>query len=103
MSWLKKRLLRKKVQADAETLAQAVEELKKMADILATQVPSLEEKVKHLDNKVLDSLTKLRAKELSLEQTTKADEDYKSQNTQLTKKPESKYSPLVSFESYVLI
>jgi hypothetical protein len=45
-----------------------------------TQVPTLEEKVKHLDNKVLDGLIELHAKELSLEQITIANEDYKSQN-----------------------
>jgi peptidoglycan hydrolase CwlO-like protein len=55
---------REKAQADVETLARAVEELKKIADSLTTHVPSLEEKVKHLDNKVLDSLTELLAKEL---------------------------------------
>jgi cell shape-determining protein MreC len=37
-------------------------------------------------------LTELRTKELSLEQTTKANEDYKSQNARLTKKLESKLS-----------
>jgi hypothetical protein len=35
---------------------------------------------------VLDGLNELRAGELSLEQTTKANEDYKSQNAHLTKK-----------------
>jgi hypothetical protein len=59
-----------------------------MADKFATQVSELEQKV-------LDGLTKLCAKELSLEQTIKANEDYKSQNAQLTKKLESKLlSPL---------
>jgi uncharacterized coiled-coil protein SlyX len=46
---------RVKAQADAETLAQAVEDLKKMVDRFTAQVPALEEKVKYLDNKVLDS------------------------------------------------
>jgi hypothetical protein len=45
----------------------------------------------------LDELNKLRAKELSLEQTTSANEDYKSQIAWLTKKMESKLpSPLSS-------
>jgi hypothetical protein len=70
-----------------------VEDLKKTADGLTTQVPILEEKVKHLDNKVLDGLTEIYAKELSLEQTTKVNEDYKSQNAQLTKKKKSKLLP----------
>jgi hypothetical protein len=46
---------RVKAQADAETLAPAVEDLKKMVDRFIGQVPALEEKVKYLDNKVLDS------------------------------------------------
>jgi hypothetical protein len=95
----KEKAAQEKKQADAETLSQAVEELKKTAYSLIAQVPSLEEKVRHLDNKVLDSLTELQAKELSLERTTKANEDYKSLNTQLMMKLESKYSSLVSPES----
>jgi hypothetical protein len=74
-----------------------------MADRRVDQVPFLKEKVKHLDNKVLDSLTKLQAKELSFERTTKANDDYKSQNTRLMKKLESKYSLLVLPESYISI
>jgi hypothetical protein len=44
-----------------------------MADKFVVQLHELEQKV-------LDGLTELCAKELSLEQTTKANEDYKSQN-----------------------
>jgi hypothetical protein len=50
-----------------------------------------------MDKKVLDGLTKLRAQELNLEWTTKAKEDYKNQNTQLTRKLESKLSVLCHF------
>jgi hypothetical protein len=51
--------------------------------------------VKHLDNKVLDELAKIHAKELGLDRTIKANEDYRNQNTRLTKKLESKLmSPL---------
>jgi predicted nucleic acid-binding Zn-ribbon protein len=46
---------REKAQAEAETLARAVEDLKKMTDKFTTHIPTLEEKVKHLGNKVLDS------------------------------------------------
>jgi hypothetical protein len=46
--------------------------------------------VRHLDNKVLDGLNQLQARELCLECTTKANDDYRSQNTQLTRKLESK-------------
>jgi hypothetical protein len=94
---------REKAQANVDTLAWAAEELKNTTDRFTAQVLTLEEKVKHLDNEVLDSLTKLRAKELSLEQTTKVNVDYKSQNARLMKKLESKYSLLVSHGSYALI
>jgi hypothetical protein len=91
---------REKAQAEAETLARVVEDLKKLVDRFVAQVPVLEEKVKHLDNKVLDGLTELCAKELDLEQTTKADDDYTSQNIWLTKKLESKLP--ISFAAWVL-
>jgi hypothetical protein len=48
--------------------------------------------VPELEEKVLDGLIELCAKELSLERTSKANEDYKSQNARLTKKLESKLS-----------
>jgi uncharacterized coiled-coil protein SlyX len=52
---------------EVETLAEAIEDLKKTTSRFAAQVPTLEEKVKHLDNKVIDSLTEPYTKELSLE------------------------------------
>jgi septal ring factor EnvC (AmiA/AmiB activator) len=94
-----KRAARVKAQADAKTLARVIEDLKKMTDGFAAQVLALEEKVKHLDNKVLDSQTKLIANELCLERTTKANDDYKSQNTRLTKKLESKLPSPLSLRS----
>jgi chromosome segregation ATPase len=75
------KVAQEKAQAKVETLARTVGDLKKTTDGLTAEVPFLEEKVKLLDNKVLDGLTEIRAKELSLERTTKANEDYKSQNT----------------------
>jgi hypothetical protein len=57
-----------------------VEDLKISANRFTTQIPAVEEKVKHLDNKVLNGLNELQAKELSLERTTKANDDYKSQS-----------------------
>jgi hypothetical protein len=62
-------------------LTRAVKDLKISADKFAAQVPTLEEKIKHLDNKVIDGLNEIRAKELDLERTTKANDDYKNQNT----------------------
>jgi uncharacterized phage infection (PIP) family protein YhgE len=49
----------KKAQVEAETLARVVKELKKTADQFLAQVPALEEKVKHLNNMILDLLTEL--------------------------------------------
>jgi hypothetical protein len=68
--------------------------MKKTSNKFNTQVLELEEKV-------LDGLTKLHAKELSLEQTTKDNEDYKSQNARLTKKLERKLSSLLSPQSCI--
>jgi chromosome segregation ATPase len=84
------RAVREKAQAKNETLTHAIDDLKKSVDRFAAQIPDLEEKIKHLDDKVLDGLTELRTQELNLEQTTKAKENYKNQNAQLTRKLESK-------------
>jgi hypothetical protein len=77
-------------QVEVGTLTQAAESLKSSTDKFAAQIPILEEKVKHLDGKVIDGLSEIRARELCLECTTKANDNYKSQNAQLTKKLESK-------------
>jgi uncharacterized coiled-coil protein SlyX len=92
-----------RTQAEIETLARVIEDLKKTTDKFAAQIPILEEKVKHLDNKVLDKLTEARAKELSLEGVTKANEDYKSENVRLTKKLESKLSLPLSPELCIFL
>jgi hypothetical protein len=51
--------------------------LKISADKFATQILTLEDKVKYLKNKVVDGLNEVRAQELCLEHTTRANEDYK--------------------------
>jgi hypothetical protein len=40
-------------------------------------MPTLEEKVKHLENKVVDGLNEVRARELYLEHTTITNDNYK--------------------------
>jgi predicted nucleic acid-binding Zn-ribbon protein len=75
---VEEKVMREKAQCENETLAHAVDDLKKSADGFVAQIPDLEEKIKHLDNNVLDVLTELRAQELNLEWTTKAKEDYKN-------------------------
>jgi outer membrane murein-binding lipoprotein Lpp len=54
-------------QVKADVLSWAVQDLKISTDRFSTQIPTLEDKVKHLENKVLDGLNKIRAWELCLE------------------------------------
>jgi hypothetical protein len=72
-------------------LTRAVKDLKIFADKFAAQILDLEENVKHLENKVIDGLNEIRAKELYLERTTKANDNYQKQNAQLTQNLESKF------------
>jgi chromosome segregation ATPase len=94
---IEEKATREIVQAKNETLIRAVEDLKNTADTFATQIPILEEKIKHLDSKVLDKVTELRAQELNLERTTKVKNYYKNQNAQLTRKLECKLLFLCRF------
>jgi uncharacterized protein YktB (UPF0637 family) len=77
-------------QIEIDVLTRAVKDLKISADRFAAQIPTLKDKVKHLEDKVVDGLNEVRAWELCLERTTRANDDYKKQNAQLTKKLESK-------------
>jgi predicted nucleic acid-binding Zn-ribbon protein len=63
----KEKATREKAQTEVKTPTRAVEDLNISADRFATQILALEEKVKHLDNKVLDGLTDLRAKDICFE------------------------------------
>jgi hypothetical protein len=81
-----KKAARKASQIDVDMLAWAVKDLKISAEKFAAQIPTLEDKVKYLENKVVDGLNEVRAQELCLERTTLANDDYKKQNAQLTKK-----------------
>jgi hypothetical protein len=77
-------------QIEADVLSWAVRDLKISADRFATQIPTLEDKVKHLEDKVVEGLNEVRARELCLECTTRANDNYRTQVPQLTKKLESK-------------
>jgi outer membrane murein-binding lipoprotein Lpp len=79
-------------------LTPAVKDLKITTDKFASQISTLEDKVKHLENKVVDGLNEVRAWELCLELTTQANDDYKKHNAQLTKKLE--ISPLIAFRTF---
>jgi outer membrane murein-binding lipoprotein Lpp len=61
-------------QVEIDVLSQAVKDLTTFTDKFATQIPTLEDKVKHLENKVVDGLNEVRAWELCLECTTANDE-----------------------------
>jgi hypothetical protein len=63
----KEKVARKMAQAKVDTLTRAIKDLKISADKFTAQVLILEEKIKHLDNKVIDGLKEIRAKELDLE------------------------------------
>jgi hypothetical protein len=76
--------------------------LKISIDKFAAQIPTLKDKVKHLENKVVDGLNEVRARELCLERTTQVNDDYKKQNAQLTRKLESK-SPWSFLKHYVIL
>jgi hypothetical protein len=77
-------------QIEIDVLSRAVKDPKISTDKFATQIPTLEDKVKHLVNKVVDGLNEVQARELCLERTTWANGDYQKQISQLTKKLESK-------------
>jgi hypothetical protein len=64
-------------QIEADVLSRVVRDLKVFADRFATQIPTLEDKVKHLEDKVMEG-------------TTQANNDYQKEVAQLTKKLESK-------------
>jgi septal ring factor EnvC (AmiA/AmiB activator) len=88
----KEKLAQEKAQADADTLSRVVEELKKSVDQLAAQVPSLETQVKNLNDKIAELNIELWARELGLERTTVAKDEFQPQNTRLTEKLEGKHS-----------
>jgi hypothetical protein len=58
--------------------------------MFATQIRTLEDKVKHLEDKVVEGLKEIKARELCLECTTSTNDNYQKEVTLLTKKLESK-------------
>jgi outer membrane murein-binding lipoprotein Lpp len=62
-----KKATRIMAQVKADVLSWAVQDLNISTDRFSTQIPTLEDKVKHLENKVLDGLNEIRAWELCLE------------------------------------
>jgi hypothetical protein len=65
-------------QIEADMLSRVVRDLKISTDRFATQIPTLEDKVKHLEDKVVEGLNEVRARELCLEHTTRANYDYQT-------------------------
>jgi hypothetical protein len=78
-------------QIEVDILSWAVLDLKIFADRFATQIPTLEDKVMQLENKVVDGLKEIRAWEHCLECTTRANDDYLKLVTQFTNKLESMF------------
>jgi chromosome segregation ATPase len=64
-------------QIKIDVLTRAIKDLKISADRFAAQIPTLKDKVKHLENKVVDGLNEVMARELCLECTTRVNDDYK--------------------------
>jgi hypothetical protein len=52
---------RKVARIEVDTLARDVKDLKILADKFTTQIPTLEDKVKYLENKVVDGLNEVKA------------------------------------------
>jgi hypothetical protein len=77
-------------QVEVDVLSQVLKDLKIFTDRFAAWIPTLEDNVKHFENKVVDALNEVQAQELYLERTTRANDDYQKQISQLTKKLESK-------------
>jgi hypothetical protein len=73
----KENVVRIAAQIEIDVLTRAVKDLKISVDRFATQIPTLKDNVKHLENKVVDELNELKARELYLEHTTRANDDYK--------------------------
>jgi hypothetical protein len=76
---------------EVDTLTRPIKDFETSSNKFAAQTPTLEEKVKHLENKVVDGLNEVRARELCLEHNTKANGDYQKQSAQLTRKLESNF------------
>jgi peptidoglycan hydrolase CwlO-like protein len=66
----KKKVAQKAAQIEVDMLTRAVKDLKISADKFAARIPTLKDKVKHLENKVVDGLNNVRAREFCLESTT---------------------------------
>jgi predicted nucleic acid-binding Zn-ribbon protein len=65
-----------KAQMDAETLSQAVEEMKKTTNQLVAQVPYLETQVKNLNDKITDLNIEPHAREMNLEWMTATKDEF---------------------------
>jgi peptidoglycan hydrolase CwlO-like protein len=66
----KKKVAQKAAQIEVDMLTRAVKDLKISADKFAARIPTLKDKVKHLENKVVHGLNEVRAREFCLESTT---------------------------------
>jgi hypothetical protein len=66
----KEKAARIATQIKIDVLTRAVKDLKISADRFATRIPTLKDKVKHLENKVVDAPNEVETRELCLVGTT---------------------------------
>jgi chromosome segregation ATPase len=69
----------KAAQIEVNTLVRAIKDLKISSDKFAARISTLQDQVKHLENKVVDGLNEIRSQKLYLEHTTQANDDYNEQ------------------------
>jgi hypothetical protein len=77
--------------------------MKRTTDLLAAQVPNLKTQVKNLNDKTNDLYIELHERELNMEWTTAANDDFQHQSTQLTNKLKGKYSSFIYHQSFTLL
>jgi hypothetical protein len=73
----KERSARLTAQIEVDVLTRVVKDLKIFDDRFTSQIPTLEDKMKHLENKVVDGLNEVRAQKLCLERISRTNDDYK--------------------------
>jgi hypothetical protein len=72
----KEKTVRKATRIEVATLTHVIKDSMISTDKFAAQIPTLEDKVKHLENKVVDGLNKVKSP-LCLEHTTRVNDNYK--------------------------
>jgi hypothetical protein len=77
----KEKVARVAAQVEADMFSRVVRDLKIFTIRFASRILTLKDKVKHLEDKVVEGLNEVRARELCLEHTTWVNDDYQAQVT----------------------